>query len=84
MARLVDKVALITGAASGIGASIARAFVAEGAFVVLSDLQDGRGLNLRSALVPAQFIATSMSAESLIGQPSSTPFRRITASSISS
>lgn len=38
MPRLTNKVALITGAARGIGAAIARAYIAEGATVYLSDL----------------------------------------------
>lgn len=42
MALLTSKVALITGAATGIGESIARTFAAEGARVVLFDL-DGAG-----------------------------------------
>ena len=44
--RLEGKVAAITGAASGFGAGAARRFVAEGARVVLGDIQDdaGRGL----------------------------------------
>jgi NAD(P)-dependent dehydrogenase (short-subunit alcohol dehydrogenase family) len=40
--RLQDKVALITGAAGGIGASSARKFAAEGALVACADL-DGDG-----------------------------------------
>lgn len=40
MGRLEDKVAVITGASSGFGRGIARAFAAEGARVVVSDLHD--------------------------------------------
>ncbi|WP_394830297.1 glucose 1-dehydrogenase [Pendulispora rubella] len=43
MARLADKVALITGAARGIGEGIARAFHREGARVILSDIKDDLG-----------------------------------------
>lgn len=41
--RLEKKIALITGAARGIGAAIARAFVAEGATVYVTDLNDALG-----------------------------------------
>ncbi len=42
--RLADKVALITGAASGMGASMAQIFAREGARVVVADMleEDGR------------------------------------------
>jgi NAD(P)-dependent dehydrogenase (short-subunit alcohol dehydrogenase family) len=50
MNRLDGKVALVTGAAQGIGAAIARACVAEGATVVLTDMQDAAGQSLASAL----------------------------------
>ncbi len=41
--RLEGKVAVITGAASGIGRASARRFAAEGAHVVVADLDDGGG-----------------------------------------
>jgi NAD(P)-dependent dehydrogenase (short-subunit alcohol dehydrogenase family) len=41
--RLTGKVAVITGAASGIGEASAQRFVEEGARVVLCDVQDSLG-----------------------------------------
>ncbi|MEY4858301.1 MAG: hypothetical protein RLZZ235_468, partial [Pseudomonadota bacterium] len=43
MGQVQGKVALITGAAAGIGAACAEALAAEGARVVLTDLDDARG-----------------------------------------
>ncbi|XP_066395470.1 momilactone A synthase-like [Miscanthus floridulus] len=48
--RLAGKVALITGAASGIGAATAREFVRHGAKVVLADVQDDQGRALAAEL----------------------------------
>src|ERR1700751_4392192 len=44
--RLKNKVALITGAASGMGASMARIFAGEGAKVVVADVlkEEGRAV----------------------------------------
>ena len=43
MARLQGRVAIVTGGASGIGAAAARRFVAEGARVVVADIDEARG-----------------------------------------
>lgn len=51
--RLARKVALITGAARGIGAEIARAFMREGATVVVTDIRDADGARLADELSAA-------------------------------
>ncbi len=48
--RLQGKVAVITGAASGIGRASAKTFAAEGARVVLADVEDGPGRELAESL----------------------------------
>ena len=40
--RLLDKVAIVTGAANGIGLAICEAFAREGAKVVMADLDEGK------------------------------------------
>ena len=50
MGRLQDKVALVTGAARGIGEGIARAFVREGATVLVTDLDESRGRAVAATL----------------------------------
>jgi NAD(P)-dependent dehydrogenase (short-subunit alcohol dehydrogenase family) len=48
--RFTGRVAIVTGASGGMGKAIAEAFVAEGAAVLLADL-DERGADVASALV---------------------------------
>ncbi|MDC0574095.1 glucose 1-dehydrogenase [Luminiphilus sp.] len=50
MGRLKGKVAVITGAASGIGAATAKIYVEQGARIVLGDIQDEAGEALAEAL----------------------------------
>ena len=50
MKRLEGKIALVTGAARGIGEAIARAFIDEGAVVYLTDINDGAGAGVAAQL----------------------------------
>src|SRR5215212_9583656 len=49
-ARLEGQVAVVTGAASGIGAAIAERFVEEGSRCVLVDIQDDAGRDVAARL----------------------------------
>jgi len=52
--RLEDKVALITGAASGMGASMARIFAREGAKVVVADVLEEEGRQIAADIIHEQ------------------------------
>ena len=50
MARLENRIALITGATSGIGESIALAFAKEGATVIICGRREDKGNAIASAI----------------------------------
>ena len=50
MNQLKDKIAIVTGAAGGFGEGIARLFVAEGARVLIADLDEGKARKLADEL----------------------------------
>ena len=72
MERLHDRVAIITGAAQGIGAAYARAMAQEGATVIIADLDDGEGIareireNGGKALNVVTNVSSELSVESLV------------------
>ncbi|MEN3975031.1 glucose 1-dehydrogenase [Emcibacter sp. SYSU 3D8] len=64
MARLQGKVAVITGAASGIGLGTARRFFEEGASLVIADLQAEAGIAAAAEFGDrARFISTDVTRE---------------------
>ena len=71
--RLADKVAIVTGGAHGIGLAIAKRYVAEGARVVIADVDEAAGQAEAKALgANARFVAADVgdarAVEHLIGE----------------
>ena len=65
MERLQDRVAVITGAGSGIGLATARRFAAEGAKVVCVDIAEDAG-KAAAGEVGGEFVACDVSDESAV------------------
>jgi len=62
MPRLADKICVITGAARGIGLAIAQAFHAEGAQVIITDIDTDEG-EKAAAAIGARFLPLDVSNE---------------------
>ncbi len=60
--RLAECVAIVTGAASGIGAAIAARYVAEGARVLVVDINEARGREVAEKLEGAEFMRADVSS----------------------
>ncbi|MEV0426442.1 3-oxoacyl-ACP reductase [Micromonospora sp. NPDC050495] len=63
--RLTDRVAVVTGAGSGIGLATVRRFAAEGARVVCVDIDAGAG-ERAAAAVGGEFVAADVSDEAAV------------------
>lgn len=77
MGRLENKVAIITGAASGIGEGTVRKYAAEGARVLIADIQDERGGALAEELGPnTTYLHTDVSSEDEVARAVSSAVER--------
>ena len=61
MNRLEGKVAIITGGSKGLGEADARLFIAEGATVIITDIDDEAGQKVATELGPTLSISIMMS-----------------------
>jgi 3-hydroxybutyrate dehydrogenase len=70
--RMQDKIAIVTGAASGIGLEVARAYAREGAKVAIADLfadkAEAAAAELRAAGGQAMAVAMDVSSEAAVQQ----------------
>jgi NAD(P)-dependent dehydrogenase (short-subunit alcohol dehydrogenase family) len=64
MSRLLDKLAIVSGGATLIGAAVARALAREGAKVVIADIDEARGAALAAELGPgARFARADVTSD---------------------
>ncbi len=64
MPRLQQRIAIITGAARGIGLACAQRFAAEGATLVLADLDEKAGTEAAGSISGAEFVRSDVSRKS--------------------
>ena len=79
MARLVGKIALVTGAGAGIGAAIAIRFAAEGAHVYVSDVDSAAAGVIAGQITARGQAATALALDVTRGQDIQAAFRTIEA-----
>ncbi len=60
--KLKDKIAIVTGAASGLGEASARLFAAEGATVVIADIGDEKGRETAGTIPRSHFIKVDVTS----------------------
>lgn len=79
--RLTNKVAVVTGAAQGIGEGIARVFADEGASAVIADIQDDAGEAVAAAIRQsggrAEYVHADVTSESDVRQLVEQTVRRL-------